>query len=234
MIHLKEFATQAEYEAFVESGEMKKPNVSLVNEPFGVFYNKFKKLGVFIHHINGTLYTQDGWVAAGFGSEKANGVAVVEENASFVIAAKNISTKQVWSTTSEIVPGVEMRSSGDFSGTDLKGFENTQAIVAVYTDGAAVVCSNYIFPNGNKGYLPGIGELRIANEKREEIDQLLGLIGGQTFGSSSMVDYFWSSTQTTDPSKAACTSMSQKFGIGNYNKSKQTSYQCRPFARLDL
>lgn len=41
MTYLKEFATQAEYDAFVESGEMVKPNVSLVNEPFGVFYNKF-------------------------------------------------------------------------------------------------------------------------------------------------------------------------------------------------
>lgn len=51
MTYLKEFATQAEYDAFVESGEMVKPNVSLVNEPFGVFYNKRPESDVIEYHF---------------------------------------------------------------------------------------------------------------------------------------------------------------------------------------
>lgn len=51
MTYLKEFATQAEYDAFVESGAMVKPNVSLVNEPFGVFYTKRSESDVIEYHF---------------------------------------------------------------------------------------------------------------------------------------------------------------------------------------
>ena len=41
---------------------------------------------------------------------------------------------------------------------DYNGYENTLEIVKTDTSGAAFNCASYVFPNGETGYLPAVGE----------------------------------------------------------------------------
>lgn len=189
MTYLKEFATQAEYDAFVESGAMAKPNVSLVNEPFGTFYNKYVQHGVYIQHIDGTLYTTDQWDAEGYSSDNANGVAVVTGEASFVISPNNIG-QFAWSPREENVDGVFTSDVQDVAVNDFNGYGNTLLIQSKYESGAAVECANYTFRNGKKGYLPAIGEWDIVVKNYSEIKSAMTKIGG-----SLPSGEVWSSTQ---------------------------------------
>lgn len=191
MIHLKEFNTTEEYNAFVESGQMKRPNVSLVNEPFTTYYNKYIPLGVFIQHIDGTLYTEADWTSGGFGNDAANGVAVVTDNARFVIAKSDLEQMAWSSNTSTAVDGIMLTSDEATAKTDFAGYNNTQLMLATDTSGAGYSCANFTFPNGDKGYLPALGELNEAYANKSKIDSLMTKIGGSKFQSG----YYWSSTQ---------------------------------------
>lgn len=64
------------------------PNVVLVGDEARILYNVEPQLpkGAFIQHIDGKLYTTDQWSAMGFTNDEANGVAVISDNAKFVIA----------------------------------------------------------------------------------------------------------------------------------------------------
>lgn len=42
------------------------PNVVLVKEPRNILYDVMPPLGVYIQHIDGSLYTTDEWTANGF------------------------------------------------------------------------------------------------------------------------------------------------------------------------
>lgn len=189
MIYLKEFNTTEEYNAFVESGQMKRPNVSLVNEPFTTYYNKYIPLGVFIQHIDGTLYKEADWTSGGFSNDKANGIAVVTENAKFVVAKEWASTSSSWASSS--VSGVTTTEKYEEAITDYAGEINTQLLVANDSN-AAKACARYIFPNGEKGYLPAAGELYEYCSQIEKIFSAMRTIG------SSIPQYTpltWSSTQ---------------------------------------
>ena len=68
-----------------------------------------------------------------------------------------------------------------FAKLDFAGKSNTDKIIAQLGTGnapAAEYCSNYIFPNGQKGYLPALGEWQIAYDNKTEIDACMSLIGG--------------------------------------------------------
>lgn len=229
MIYLKEFNTTAEYEAFVESGQMKRPNVSLVNEPFTTYYNKYIPLGVFIQHIDGTLYTEADWTSGGFSNDEANGVAVSTENARFVIAKTSFKNK-VWSSdTNTLVSGILTTTSKIEAYTDVKGYGNTQLMLATDTSGAAYACANYIFPNGEKGYLPAYGELHEASLNVDKINSAMSIIGGVTYSFSG---YSWSSTQYSNDS-AWCYSVSS-VSKGFDTKNRDYSINIFVFLKLEI
>lgn len=189
MTYLREFATQADYEAAVAAG-LAKPNVSLVNEPFGVQYKQYVPLGVFIQHVDGTLYTTDEWTAKGFVNDHANGVAVVD-TVSFVVASYR--PNKFWSTSSKLVENVVTSTSEEGAILDLNGKNNTAVISSNYADGAASLCSAHIFKNGKKGYLGAAGELAILSKHAEEIKEAGSLIGQRAdLGYGELV---WTSTQ---------------------------------------
>lgn len=191
MKYLKKFATAEEYAAFVESGQMKRPNVSLVEEPFTTYYNKYIPLGVFVQHVDGTLYTEADWTSGGFSNDAANGVAVVTDNARFVIAKSDLGQMAWSSDTSTAVDGIMLTSDEATAKTDFAGYNNTQLMLATDTSGAGYSCANFSFPNGDKGYLPALGELNEAYANKSKIDSLMTKIGGVKLQSS----YYWSSTQ---------------------------------------
>ena len=46
-----------------------------------------KDAGVYIQHVNGSLYTESEWTAGGYSNDSANGVAILSETVhAFVIA----------------------------------------------------------------------------------------------------------------------------------------------------
>lgn len=193
MKYLKEFATQADYEAAVAAG-LTRPNVSLVNDPFGVAYKKHVSEDVFIQHIDGSLYTNDEWVANGFANDLANGVAVVSDEASFVIAKNDIGQKNWSSSTSSLVDGVFTTTDRELANTDTAGKSNTILMLATDTSGAGYSCANYTFSNGQKGYLPALGEWFVVYKNKADISKAMTTIGGASLGTTS----YWSSTQYSD------------------------------------
>lgn len=186
MKYLKKFNTEADVQMFV------RPNVVLVADTGNVFYNAAPPNGIYIQHIDGNLHTEADWTNGGFSNDEANGVAVITDNARFVIA-KNDLGEIVWSSdTSTLVDGILTVTNKTTALTDFAGHNNTQLMLATDTSGAGYSCANYTFPNGQKGYLPALGELNeaYANGNASKINSLMTKIGGSKFSAS-----YWSSTQ---------------------------------------
>lgn len=223
MKYLRKFNTAEELSAWQSSSEYAKPNVVLANG--AVNYN-IPKLGVYIQHINGTLYDEAGWISGGFGNDAANGVAVIDSRASFVIAKTNITFMEWASNYMQAVDGVLLTSDRDTAKADYKGAENTKLIVAGYDTGkAAYSCANYEFPNGQKGYLPALGEWVVAKSYKDAIDETVLLIGGDAIAEKA----HWSSTQ--QGSQTAWThNWASSSGTGN--SSKENVNRVRAFTTL--
>lgn len=191
MKYLKKFETEAEVSSWKMSDECVKPNVVLVGDTRSVLYNVKALSGVMIQHIDGSLYTTDEWTTGGFSNDVANGVAVIDANASFVIAKTRISSGMIWSSdTSTLVEGVYTATNSTTAKFDYAGAANTALIVAIDTSKAAYSCANFEFPNGQKGYLPAMGEWTVAYNNKTAIDAAMTLIGG-----TAISGHFWSSTQ---------------------------------------
>ena len=191
MIYLKEFNTQAEYAAAVDAGEIKAPSVSLINDPYTLQYKSFVPYGFYIQHIDGTLYTEDQWAASGLSGDLTNGIAVVHENASFVVAKVDAGNSR-WGGSGQI-GGLPYYNAKAEALTDYNGKNNTTILIGVLTEGAALSCANYIFPNKQAGYLPAIGEWDIVVGNFSTINRLLTLAGGEKLIEDDRG--YWSSTQ---------------------------------------
>lgn len=189
MKYLRKFNTEAELSAWQSSSEHAKPNVVLANG--AVNYN-IPKLGVYIQHIDGTLYDEAGWTSGGFSNDEANGVAVITAKASFVIAKTDLGQMAWSSNTSTLVDGILAATDKTTARDDFAGYNNTQLMLATDTSGAGYSCANYTFPNGNKGYLPALGELKEACDNKSKIVSLMTKIGGDALANTSS---YWSSTQ---------------------------------------
>lgn len=222
MKYLTKFETEEAYKAFIASSEFISPNVSLVAGTVKYEPN----WGVYIQHIDGSLYTTDEWTAREFTSNLANGVAVINKKSSFVIATQNVSSG-VWSAqTSVLVEGVMTTTDSVAAKTDFAGAANTALIVALGNSGCAYNCTKYTFPNGQKGYLPALGEWQIAYDNKAAIVAAMALIGGVAIG-----DRMWSSTQI-DTMGAWVTSFNSGEAISSYFK--RDNCGARPFAELKI
>lgn len=188
MKYLRKFNTADELSAWQSSPEYAKPNVVLTD---GVIGYNISQLGVYIQHIDGTLYDEAGWTNGGFSNDDANGVAVITAKASFVIAKVDIGQRPWSSETTTLVDGIFTTTDSTTALTDFAGYDNTQLILATTTSGAGYSCANFTFPNGDKGYLPALGELKEANNNMSKIDSLMTKIGGAALRPQE----YWSSTQ---------------------------------------
>lgn len=170
---------------------IQKPNVLLVRDTGKVIYNASIPYGVYIQDVNSKLYTTTQWTESGLLSGSANGVVVVTPKMSVVVSTKRIYCS--WFPESDISPveGVLATDNADVALGDLNGEENTRLIAeALGENSAAYMCSNYVFPNGVRGYLPSLGELAEIKSYLAEYNDAASLIGAQILSSS-----FWSSTQ---------------------------------------
>lgn len=203
-------------------GMSETPNVCLAEDTGNVFYNYLK--GVFIQHIDGTLYTTEEWTAGGFTKDLANGVAVIDPAASFVIARGFAASGIAWSSdTSNVIEGIMTTTDSATAYTDYAGAANTELMLAAGTSGAAHACADFTFPNGAKGYLPAAGEFKIAFNNKAAVNAALSLLGGTQITGI----YQWSSTQVRD-SQAWC-----MYGEGyGTSTGKKNTYYARPFTSL--
>lgn len=186
MKNIRKFETEEDIMMFVQ------PNVVLVADTGKILYNVPLPKGALIQHIDGNLYTTDQWTAKGFANSEANGVAVITDNAKFVIAKTLIGNKAWSSDTSNAVEGVMITTDTATAKTDYAGAANTALIATIDTGKAAYSCANFTFPNGAKGYLPAVGEWVEAYAYKADIDAAMTLIGGSAINTSNG---HWSSTQ---------------------------------------
>jgi hypothetical protein len=209
MAYLKKFTTVDEYNSFKR--DLTKNYVSLISSTGEVKYDKGIPKGVYIQHIDGKLYTTDAWSAEGFTNEQANGVAVIDSNAHFVIAKSDASSGVVsWSSNnSTLIDGVFTTTQKDIAVTDYNGLLNTNVAAKTASSGAVYLCSSYTFPNNNNGYLPALGEWYVAYDNKAAVNEALDLIGGDALS----VEY-WSSTQS-HKSGAWCMQWTNKYTWSN-------------------
>ena len=182
MKYLRKFATEAE----VEMDAL--PCVSLIDDIGQVIYSAKPNNGVYIQHKNGGFYTNEEWLAKDYANEDANGVALISDVCSFVIAKENLA-KGLWLSSALIVDGVTLTDNSTTAKKDYKGKESTE-LIKTDTASAAYACDSYIFPNGKKGYLPALGEWAVAAKNKAAIVSAMAAIGG-----TEMAGGYWSSTQ---------------------------------------
>jgi hypothetical protein len=151
------------------------------------YYNPY--IGVYIYDTDGNYTLPENWDSAN--NDKAVGVYVGTENHSFVIA-KDFAELDTYGNVGSSGyikfedyvgdTGVNIISSYDDAILDLNGFENTQKLS---NTNAANKCINYIFPNGENGYMPSIGEWVIYDKNKDAIWIAMEKIGGYTHASRS-------------------------------------------------
>lgn len=129
------------------------------------FNMKYKEMTeMYLQHKDNSLYTAEEWVAAGFTKEDVNGIACIRPfSGSFVVPIDVISDSELKLTTfgpSIAIPGYPYGTSSDYA-FQQDAYERTQAILAGTVDSggspAAEYATNYIFPNGVRGFLPSSG-----------------------------------------------------------------------------
>lgn len=222
MKYLRKFATEADVNMPVT------PNVVLVGDTGKVIYNVLN--GVFIQHIDGTLYTTDEWTAGGFTNDQANGVAVGGGAVKFVIAKEDTSTAgMMWSSSKYWYSAIDGAVIADNLGTaknDYAGVSNTAAISTVDSESAAAACQNYTFPNGKSGYLPAAGEWSVVDKYRNLIISAFAIIGGTSLTTST----YWSSTQSSGSKAWKFNYKSSGGEFLNYEKTSKA--YVRPFTTL--
>lgn len=223
MRYLKKFESEAEKDVWADSDNHVIPNVCLVTGELE--FNVAKPLkGVLIQHVDGSLYTQEEWVAKGFSAGNAHGVAVVTDEASFVVMKNFASTQMRWGDK-VLVDGVFTAGTESEASTDLGGLSNSAKIrEAISGSSAARSCA--LTYNGKQGYLPSLGELKIMYAHLTEVNAALTIIGGTITNNN----WTWSSTQAT-----AEKAWQFNFKSGaSYSCTKTDSYQipCRAFTTL--
>lgn len=229
MKYLRKFATAAEI------SDLPVPNVVLVADTKAVMYNVIP-FGVYIQHIDGSLYTPEDWQTNAFGNNLANGVAVSAAEASFVIAKSAPSSSILkWGGTNKALENIKTIGDDYQAQFDYSGQQNTTELVeqlSGYTDSNGVVgapaaqaCSAYIFPNGQNGYLPSAGEWAVAYKNIERVNLALSLIGG---GLESAM--YWSSTPRDISTAWRCSWGNGKRTAG----SRYETVRTYPFAPLNL
>ena len=216
MKYLKKFATRNDVAVTAL------PNVVLIADSGEVLYN-VQPQGVFIQHIDGSLYVPSEWGGKGFSNEDANGVAVITDKASFVIAKAEYLAAW-YSTSFKSVDGITTTTNVEEAKADFSGKANTAEIVKIDESQGAYLCSNYIFPNGATGYMPAAGEMNVAYENKALINSALETIGATTM---TYVEY-WTSTQYSSGNAWIISWESGTFrGLGKTN-----TLHVRPFTSL--
>ena len=157
--------------------------------------------GVYIQDINNNLYTSTQWEALSV-KPIPNGVAVVSDESSFVIAAQK-SDWLFFGSQGTLITDIVTTTNLAVAKQDYLGQSNTSQIISqlgAENAPAAAACANYTFPNGRKGYLGAAGEIQLIVDNYTEIKSCLFSLLKEDI----TIGYFWSSTQCTADACWAC------------------------------
>ena len=170
MKHLKIFKT--EEDVIIEHT----PCVYLIDTTKELGYVE-GEIPVKIQHIDGTLYSSEEWIANSFTNDLANGIVVNAEKGTILIAKEQKSA--AWGAPYTIIEGTKE----DFGA----GENNTNIIIAALGENegvsyAALEAYSYIFPDGQRGFLPSTEELIALQPYLKLINKLLLIIGGSEIG----------------------------------------------------
>lgn len=147
-------------------------------------------LGVFIQGVSGKLYETDAWT----NQETPNGVAVITEECSFVIALdKASSTMCIHNNTSGALENYMTAIKDETQAkADYDGATNTTNIMKLQsgTNYAAGWCNAFSFPSGKKGFLPSLGQIYAVYNNKDDVNVALSKAGGTEFFNTS----YWTST----------------------------------------
>lgn len=167
----------------------------------------------------GKFITKEEWNTGKYSKDDVIGIAVITPVVQFILGLRE--WKECWSKdTDNCITGRynEAQALQIFS-----GYEHTKQIVEAQKDEggtAAKLCWNY----GHKGlqwYMPCLLELNVVCANKEEINELLKLVGGDPL---SLDECYWSSTEGT-----ANGSWTVNFGNGySYGGNKFNATVVRP------
>ena len=202
-----------------------------------------EEVNVYIAHKNGTLYSTDEWTASGNSNDDAEGVCVMRAlSGGFVIAKTDASEGTfAWGGYNKLISGIVTTTTQAGALKDFDGAGNTSKIIeqcAGYTSQsitgapAAEACAAYIFPSGQTGYLPALGEWDLAYDHKAAIGSAMTMIGG-TAMKSGFAENYWSSTQYSGYSSWY---QSWDNGSVNYNGKDYNGYvrAFAPFGYLNI
>ena len=188
--------------------------------------------GVYIQDVSHKLWKIEDWDD----SVKPNAIAVISGSIKFLVAlAQRSSTMQISSRYYEPIENHMAETSSLIAAkTDYDGVGNATKILQVQPSAtyAAGYCDSFVFPDGStKGYLPSLGQLRLAFQNKTNIDAALSKCGGTAMNTSG---YYWSSTfWGVEGRYRGCWELDwsdgdvRDSGLGN-------GYYVRPFANFNL
>lgn len=158
--------------------------------PNGVFACIYKNNQIYA--VESSVYTAD---KASF-TDYLMGVAVVTANTKIVIIAKySNSSRKKWdsSGTGGLISGVTTANDEAVAKSDYEGKPNSAAAIAALGSkaGAAYACATNTFLNGDTGYLPSAGQMKVIYDNKTEIDNLLTVMEGTNLRTGN----YWTSTQ---------------------------------------
>lgn len=185
--------------------------------------------GVFIYDTNGNLTKPEEWDTAN--NDLAVGVAVIDENCSFIIE-KTVSYSTIqWGGRGTTISGITTSSSPSTALTDYAGESNTTEIINQLGSGnapAADYCrSRSCVVNGTTlyGYLGALGEWQTAYNNKVNVERALNKIGGTLMATNN---YHWTSTQHSSDSAWLL-----HWDNGFNSNNKEIGYYVRAFYHLD-
>ena len=210
----------------------KTPNTDIADSPSKtatIAYEEIKN-GVFAYYSDGTILPYDEATTG------AIGVAVIDDDACFVIDKTNVSGNRAFGGYNRNLSSTNIVLTTDIAiaKTDFDGYRNTTKLISAcagYTDSTASVtgapaaeaCRQQF---SGKGYLPALGEWDVAYKYKTDITAMLSKIGGTALTEN----WYWSSTLYN----TSTNSWRLSWGNGNVDNVVRYGYNSvRAFAALN-
>jgi hypothetical protein len=179
-------------------------------------------LGIYIYDTDGHFTLSENWDTAN--NSKVVGVYVGTENSKFIIALTSPDETYYWGDTVQ-VSGIVTSTNKENAIKDYAGKLNTEKIIArLGTGAAAAYCRNYIFKNGNTGYLWSLGEAKDASNNISKINEAFAIIGSTEF----VGGLYWTSTQGDIDNAWALNVLNNRFDYYD----KVAVYRVRPVCSI--
>lgn len=171
----------------------------------------------------GKFITKKEWATGQYSKDDVIGIAVITPVVQFILGLHEY--KERWSD--DIDNYITIEHSEAQALQILSGYEHTKQLVEAQKNGndtAAQICWNYVH-KGLQWYLPCLMELNAVCVNKEEINELLTLVGGDAL---SFNEGYWSSIE-----HSAGNSWGVNFGYGSIsNHRKCLAYVARPVVAI--